>query len=217
MFFKFLRKRQNIKRIIFILALLIVPAFIFWGVGSFRSSQATKVADINGEIVSFETYRQTYDRLREQYRRAYGNAFDEEMLKTLRLQEQALDQVVNRVLMLQEAQRLGLDREEEFMRTIERFWKGALIKLLVGRKAKEISSSTHVYEPEIEAYYQLMKKEAGGHSVEPLSKIKNEIRDTIRENKQTVAMERWVSDLRENTQVKIDKVAIKALEQESAS
>lgn len=70
-----------------------------------------------------------------------------------------LNRLIQRELLVQEAQRLGLDREPDFMRTIERFWKEALIKLLIERKAKEISATTHVYEPEIEASYKRMAQE----------------------------------------------------------
>jgi parvulin-like peptidyl-prolyl isomerase len=60
---------------------------------------------------------------------------------------------------VQEAQRQGLDREPAFMRTIERFWKEALIKLLLSHKAQEIAGKVHVYEPDIEAYYERLSQE----------------------------------------------------------
>ena len=65
-----------------------------------------------------------------------------------------LTSLIEQELLVQEAQRLGLDRQPAFMRTIEHFWKEALIKQLVERKAREISESVHVYGPQIEAYYQ---------------------------------------------------------------
>ncbi|MBT8338553.1 MAG: SurA N-terminal domain-containing protein [Desulfatitalea sp.] len=99
--------------IIKVILFAIVVVFVFWGVGSFRSGQATRLAEINGEVVSYDTYRQAYERLRDQYRQAYGTAYDENMLKSLNLEDQALNQVVNRVLMLQEAQRLNIKVADE--------------------------------------------------------------------------------------------------------
>ena len=91
------------------------------------------------------------------------------------------------------------------MRTIERFWKEALIKLLISRKANEISAMSHVYEPEVEAYYQdLVSKATPGRPIEPLSKLKDEIRRTIRQNKQTEAMEQWIDGLREQAHIVVD-------------
>ncbi len=106
-------RKQAGSWIIKIILFAIVVVFIFWGVGSFQAREANKVAEVNGEIVTYETYRDGYNRLREQYRRAYGDALDEAALKSLRLNEQALDQIVNRVLMLQEAQRLDLQMSEQ--------------------------------------------------------------------------------------------------------
>lgn len=86
----------------------IVIVFVFWGVGGFDAPQDNHVAVVNGEAISFAAYRQAYDRLREQYRRAYGGALDQQMLKALNLNEQALYQLIDRVVMLQEARRLNI-------------------------------------------------------------------------------------------------------------
>ncbi len=106
-------RKQAGSWIIKIILFAIVVVFIFWGVGSFQSREANTVAKVNGEIIPYEAYRDAYNRLRDQFRRAYGGALDEAALKGLRLNEQALDQIVNRVLMLQEARRLNLQISEK--------------------------------------------------------------------------------------------------------
>lgn len=124
---------------------------------------------------------------------------------------QWLSQLVERELLVQEAQRLGLDRESDFMRTIERFWKEALIKLLISRKAKEISSATHVYEPEIESHYERLVKQAQGSPVEPLSVLRDEVRRSVLAEKETQAMEQWLDGLRAQANIAVDEEAIAAL------
>ena len=91
-----------------IILFAIVVVFIFWGVGSFVSRKSTELAKINGEVISYDAYRKAYDNLLAQYRRIYGSKLSDDLLKTLRLNEQALDQLENRVLMLQEARRLKI-------------------------------------------------------------------------------------------------------------
>ena len=91
----------------------IVVVFVFWGVGSFTSRQANTVAKVNEEAISYTAYRQHYDRLLEQYRRIYGGALDNGMLQSLNLKEQALNQLIDQVLMVQEAGRLDLQIAEE--------------------------------------------------------------------------------------------------------
>ncbi len=96
-----------------IILFAIVVVFVFWGVGSMRSRKATQVADINGEIISQTAYRQAYYRLLDNYRRIYGEQYNDALLKMLRPNETALDQLINKVLMMQEAERLGIDISKE--------------------------------------------------------------------------------------------------------
>ncbi len=96
-----------------IILFAIVVVFVFWGVGSMRSRRATRVADINGEIITQTAYRQAYYRLLDNYRRIYGEQYNDALLKMLRPNEMALDQLINRVLMTQEADRLGIDISKE--------------------------------------------------------------------------------------------------------
>lgn len=107
-----MRKKAGSWLIKVILSIIVI-VFVFWGVGSYRNRQATQVADINGTIITFDAYRQAYQRLLEQYRRVYGSQLNNDLLKMLRLNEVALDQMVNRILMLQEAHRLGLQTTEQ--------------------------------------------------------------------------------------------------------
>lgn len=101
-------RKQAGSWIIKVLLFAIVVVFIFWGVGSFNSRRKNTVANVNGQIIPYDTYREVYGQLREQYRRAYGDAFNDELMKNLHLEDQALNQIVNRTLLLQEAKRLNI-------------------------------------------------------------------------------------------------------------
>jgi len=97
----------------------IVVVFVFWGVGSMRSQKATQVADVNGEIISNTVYRQAYYRLVDNYRRIYGSQLDDKLLKMLKPEEMALNQLIDRILQVQEAERLKLGvTKEELAQTI---------------------------------------------------------------------------------------------------
>ena len=98
---------------------VIVVVFVFWGVGSYRSQKGNRVAVVNGDVIALQEYRSAYEQLKEQYRRQFGNALDQKLLKTLGLKKQALDQLINRRLVLQEANRLNLHiTKEELIRAI---------------------------------------------------------------------------------------------------
>ena len=96
-----------------IILFAIVVVFVFWGVGSMRSRKANRVADINGETISLSTYQQAYYRLVDNYRRIYGEQYNDALLKMLNPEETVLTQLVNRVVMMQEAERLGIDAGED--------------------------------------------------------------------------------------------------------
>jgi len=53
--------------------------------------------------------------------------------------EALLDLAVKRQILIQEAQRRGLHRQPEFVKTIERYWKQTLIKELLKDQSAEIS------------------------------------------------------------------------------
>lgn len=68
-----------------------------------------------------------------------------------------LDALITKELLLQEAVKQNLDKEKDFMKSIELYWEQALLKNLLARKSQEIAKATAVYEDEINKYYNNMK------------------------------------------------------------
>ncbi len=64
--------------------------------------------------------------------------------------EDQVEALVNRRLLLQEAQRLGIDKEEGFRKALELYYEQSLIKVLTDRKLSSIS--VDVSEQDIERY-----------------------------------------------------------------
>ena len=86
----------------------IVIVFVFWGVGSFRSQRGDRIATVNGDPITLDQYRDAFEDLLDQLRRRFGNSLDENMIKNLQVNKQALNQLINNTLLLQEAKRLGI-------------------------------------------------------------------------------------------------------------
>jgi peptidyl-prolyl cis-trans isomerase D len=84
----------------------IVIVFIFWGVGSFRAQRGGRVALVNGDQITLDEYRETYNNLIEQLRERFGNNLNEDMIKMLQVKNQALNQLIDKKLLVQEARRL---------------------------------------------------------------------------------------------------------------
>ena len=101
-----MRKKAGSWMIKVILALIVV-VFMFWGVGSFRNQQATVVASVDGMPITYDEYNRVYNDLIEQLSRQMGSNLNEETLKMFQVKKQALDRIIDRRLMLAEANRLG--------------------------------------------------------------------------------------------------------------
>ena len=98
----------------------IAITFIFWGGYQATSRRSGRVASVNGETIAVEEYRITYKRLIEQVQQRFGNDLDEEMIKSLQLPKQAINQLVDQMLMRQAATELDLRvSDEDLSRSIK--------------------------------------------------------------------------------------------------
>ena len=80
-----------IKAIIFLIAVV----FVFWGF-NIRDKAKGTIASVNGEPISLDEYNRTYDNLKEQVRNRMGNRLNEEMIASLGLRKQALNQLIEK-------------------------------------------------------------------------------------------------------------------------
>lgn len=102
-----LRRNASSWIIKFILA-FIALTFVWWGIGSFVGEDGTDVAAKVGETtITRNELDQAAAGLEKTYRDVYGAAFTPEMVKVADLRRQALDTLVQKTLLLEEARRLG--------------------------------------------------------------------------------------------------------------
>ncbi len=84
----------------------IVIVFVLWGVGNYGDQRQNQIALVNGEPITVEEYRTAYNNLLERYRQMYGENFNDDILKMLDLENQAINSLIEQRLLLQEAKRL---------------------------------------------------------------------------------------------------------------
>lgn len=121
--------------------------------------------------------------------------------------EQFLDNLIMRKLLLQEAQREGLDKQKDFMQSIENFWEQSLLKIVVDKKIKEISGSITVSDKELQDYYNKWAQENPG-TTKTFDEIRKSIKVPLLKKKQTAAINAWIEDLRKKADIEVDKKAI---------
>ena len=89
--------------------LAVAVTFILWGGSSLiKEKRVTYAAKVNGVTIEWKEYNDAFQNATKQYREALGPSFSEKMLEELRLKDKILDDLIAKILILQEAKRLGL-------------------------------------------------------------------------------------------------------------
>jgi len=86
----------------------IVVVFVFWGVGGLKSPRFQEAAEVNGTPILLTAYLKEYHDLVKQYQERTQGELTEETIKALGLKEQALNRLIQEVLLLQAGKRLGV-------------------------------------------------------------------------------------------------------------
>ena len=128
---------------------------------------------------------------------------DHDFKLTREAKHKFLEELIRKELLIQEAKRLKLDRREKFVRAIERHWESTLIRDLMDLKCDEISKKIYVSEEEIQGRYGEMKNR--DEHLPSLGDIRGQIKEELKQEKQTLMLEQWASDLRERATIEIDQ------------
>lgn len=117
-----LRNPKYVKTIMFWTLVLIIPAFVaFYGWSQLTGTGEGDLgyaAKVNGEVISYREYEAQYKKYMDQVRETYGDAFNEEMAEQLNLSASVVDSLISQKLVLQEAQKAGVQVTDEEIRQI---------------------------------------------------------------------------------------------------
>lgn len=117
---------------------------------AFKSPEDDRVvADINGFGLTVADFKEDAD---PALLRKYPS------LSPRKQKEEILNELIMKEILLQEAQRMNLDKEGAFMKEIEGYWEQALMKALIQKKLEEFSGHFSFSEVEIlEAYGRMQR------------------------------------------------------------
>ncbi|MHB8941099.1 MAG: peptidylprolyl isomerase [Desulfobacteria bacterium] len=94
----------------------IALTFIWWGVGTYSERGRNVAATVGGETITTNELSEAVAGLEKSYREVYGSAFTPEMAKALDLKKQAMDSLIQRKIMLEEAAKMGLSATDDEVR-----------------------------------------------------------------------------------------------------
>jgi peptidyl-prolyl cis-trans isomerase D len=118
--------RDNLKYLSWVLW-AVIAVFVFFvfvdfgGVsGGLRGSGTEAAATVGSRTVSYDDYQRQYQNLERSYRQLYGEGFTSEVAEQFGLKQRALEQAVNQLVLLDEAERLGLGVSDDEVREVIR-------------------------------------------------------------------------------------------------
>ncbi|MDQ7004264.1 MAG: SurA N-terminal domain-containing protein [Ghiorsea sp.] len=92
----------------------IILSFALWGVGDyFTGNQVETVAEVDGEAILDVDFATTYQRQLQTYANMFGEQFTKEMADQLGVKNETIQTMINRKLMLMEANHMGLVTPDE--------------------------------------------------------------------------------------------------------
>ena len=116
--------------------------------------------------------------------------------------EEFVETLIKRRLLLSEASKYGLDKDERFLKSVEMFWQQSLLKLIIDRQLRELSVTVDMDEEEVKEYYDKHKESFGDATFE---QKKDRVRYMLMRQRQQLALEVWMKDLRKKAKIKIHK------------
>jgi peptidyl-prolyl cis-trans isomerase D len=101
---------------------LLIVSFGLWGVSDYlffqdRAVRETVVAEVGDEKIQATELRRTLEPAVERMRAQFGGTVDMQLVKQLGVVDSVLDQLIDRSLLNQETERLGLDVPDEVIRS----------------------------------------------------------------------------------------------------
>lgn len=108
---------------VFVVLTFVGTIFVVWGVKSTPGELGRRgvVAVVGDREITAADYQEALRRQVEMYKQLFGDKLDEKMLESMNLKQQVLDRLIRRALVLQYAQRMGLEvRSPELVAEIER-------------------------------------------------------------------------------------------------
>ena len=126
----YLMRKHATSWMIKVVLILVALSFVAWGGYRIREQRLIRVATVNGDTITAEEYRESYRSLLEQLKKTFGNSLNEEMLKVLNVDKQAIDRLIAQRLLIQEAEKLNFrvtDQElSDTIRSIPAFQRAGI-------------------------------------------------------------------------------------------
>ena len=114
-----------------------------------------------------------------------------------------LNSLINRQLILQDAQANDLDKSRQFIEMIQKFWEQSLLKAALDKASKEISNAATIDDSSVEVAYNKIFSE--GKTDKSYSSMYQQIKWELKQARESELMDNWLQELRKKTRIVIDQ------------
>jgi peptidyl-prolyl cis-trans isomerase C len=153
-------------------------------------------------LARINNYEIGKDEFKREFKESIFGAQDTEVAR-----REFLNHLINQKLILQDAQRRGLDKTRGFLGAIENFWEQTLLRTALEQKIEGLAGSFAIPEQEVRSLYN-RRMEAGviNTSYEKASSL---LRREISKSKETQALSFWIDGLRKKAKIRINEDLLK--------
>ncbi len=183
--------KKNLKQFSYFLAVGLAAALI---------TGCAKQPDKDQIVVQVNNYAVTVDDLK----------YEAKMVVPGAGKELILQDIITKELLLQEAQKMELDKNKLFMKEIENYWKQSLIKRLINIKGEEFLAKAKVSAAQVKAEYSRLSEESAG-KIEPYAQIAGQIQERLRIKQAQVLLDNWINGLKKSANIKRNEVVFNDL------
>jgi len=177
-----------------IVLLSVIALVALYGCSRGTTDKGEVVATVNKEPVRREDF-QIEMALRAKQNPSYS--------LTAQTIDEQMNTIIDRRLMIQEAMKMGLAGNRDFVRTIQTFWEQTLIRELIEAKNKEWENRLFVTGEEIRKHYDTIKKDV--YDLPPMEAIQDRLKKDILQQKKTEALEAWLKEVREKAVIEVNR------------
>ena len=132
---------------------------------------------------------------------------DRDYKLTRNAKREFLDTLIGKELLIQEAVRLKLDRQDTFQKSIEKYWESTLIRDLIALKSREIDETIVIAEEEITERYGTLLQ--ASPEIGPLTdELQAQLRRELKASKKSKRLSQWIDQLKNQTTIEIDEALL---------
>ncbi|MBW2106224.1 MAG: SurA N-terminal domain-containing protein [Deltaproteobacteria bacterium] len=103
-----LMRRHTKGILVKVLVGLIAVVFVFWGVYAIREKPGSKIAYVNGDLITGLEYDAKYREILDALQKQYKEYWNDSLIKAFQIKQRALNSLIEKRLISQESNRIGL-------------------------------------------------------------------------------------------------------------